>query len=148
MIYLTSLKEAMKDFIRVNFKGFSYDGIKCNDDLNDFFFLNTLEEKVVYFHYRKHIVSNDDTIITIDKAVKFFDFNHGVTDFVKALVCTRLIDNVDNHYKVQSLLNFCINDRLLSFKVKSNDDHLKNLCSVGPCSIGLALYCEDRDFIV
>jgi hypothetical protein len=149
MIYLTSLSEAMKDFITVNFKGFSYDGIKCNDDLNDFFFfLNTLEEKVVYFHYKKHTMNNNGTIISIDKAVKFFDFNYGVTDFVKALVCDRLVVNVDNHYDVQKLINFCINDMLLPFNIKLNDDYLKNLCSHKYCSIGIVLYCEYRDFIV
>lgn len=54
MIYLTSLKEAMKDFIRVNFKGFSYNGGQYCCDLDELFFKKeAIETDELYLYYLK-----------------------------------------------------------------------------------------------
>ena len=146
IVYLINMRSDLKLFIRRNFNGFSYDGGQYCCDLDELFFKKeAIETDELYLYYTKYSIDVFGDIKSEECIVKFFDFTYGVNNFVKSIVCDRLLLNIDNDYNTQDLIDICINDGVLPKNTKADGAYLHSLCGNNSCSLELVL---DRDFIV
>lgn len=146
IVYLNNMGSDLELFIRRNFNGFSYDGGYYNCDLDELFLKKeAIDTDHLYLHYTRYRINAFNIVVSEDRYVKFFDFTYGVSDFVKAIVCDRLVPNLDNDYIIQDLINICINYGVLPKNTKVDGVYLHSLCGNNSCSLELVL---DRDFIV
>lgn len=99
-IYLNSMTRDLQEFIRSNFKGYSYDGLLIGS-LDEFFEQDTIDETFVYFK------THDNTL------VKFFNFEEKINNFNHAIVYKRLLNRHENTYDVKALFNICLKAKLI-----------------------------------